>query len=185
MKHRLTLPVTENIFFVQPTIQVAEELFNLVDSDRAHLEEFLDFVKMTKTIEDETNFLKMKITGEAEGTDRLFLIYYQDQLAGTIDLHMIDQKNKRAEIGYWIHSSFAGKGIMTQAVHKITEIGFDDLGLNKLSIIAVAENIASNKVAQKSGYEFVATLKEEQLLYGEFRDINRYALLKKEFVAKK
>ena len=74
---------------------------------------------------------------------------------------------------------------MTQAVHKITEIGFDDLGLNKLSIIAVAENIASNKVAQKSGYEFVATLKEEQLLYGEFRDINRYALLKKEFVAKK
>src|SRR5699024_175603 len=96
-------------------------------------------------------------------------------------LHMIDSKNKRAEIGYMIHSSFAGKGIMTKAVRKITEIAFDDLGLNKVSIIAIVENIASNKVAQKSGFEFVATLKEEQFLYGEFRDINRYALLKRDF----
>ena len=181
MKHRLTLPVAENIFFVQPTIQMAEELFNLVDSDRKHLGEFLDFVELAKSVEDEADFLKMKITGEGLGTDRFFLIYYKDQLAGTIDLHMIDSKNKRAEIGYMIHSSFAGKGIMTKAVRKITEIAFDDLGLNKVSIIAIVENIASNKVAQKSGFEFVATLKEEQFLYGEFRDINRYALLKRDF----
>lgn len=64
MKDRLTLPVAENIFFVQPTIQMAEELFNLVDSDRKHLGEFLDFVELTKSVEDEADFLKMKITGE-------------------------------------------------------------------------------------------------------------------------
>lgn len=185
MKHYLSLPVNDDITFVQPTIQVAKELFQLIDSDRTHLEEFLDFVKMTASIADEEDFLKMKIIGEANGTDRLFLIYYQNQLAGTIDLHFIDSKNKHAEIGYWIHSSFGKKGVVTASVNKITQIAFEELGLNKISIIAIVENIASNKVAEKSGYNFVATLKEEQFLYGEFRDINRYALLKKEFNQKK
>lgn len=185
MKYRLSLPVTEDISFVHPTIQMAGELFNIIDSDRNHLEEFLDFVKTTKNVTDEENFIKMKLTGEAEGTDRLFLIYYKNKLAGTIDLHFIDNKNKRAEIGYWIHSSFGGLGIMTQAVKKITEIAFEELQLNKVSIIVVVENIASNKVAKKSGYKLVATLEEEHYLYGKFRDINRYSLLRKEFKTEK
>ncbi len=181
MTHYLSLPVTEHILLVQPTLDIAENLFALVDSDREHLSEFLEFIDATKEIADEHTFLKMKLIGEANGEDRLFLIYYDEQLAGTIDLHFIDQKNKKAEIGYWLHSKFANKGIASKTVLKICDIAFEDLNLNKLTIIADTENIASNKVAQKCGFIFVATDREDVVRYGEFRDMNRYCLLKNEF----
>ena len=185
MKHYLSLPITEDISFVQPRLQHAEELFQLIDSDRKKLSEFLDFLEATTSIEDEVNFLKMKLTGMANGTDCLFLIYYQGKLAGTIDLHFIDEKNKKAEIGYLIHSQFSCKNINTLAVKKMTEIAFEALGLNKLTIVADCENIGSNKVAEKAGFHFVATFKEDQMLHGKLKDMNRYALLKSDFMAKK
>lgn len=185
MKHYLSLSVDDTISFVQPTIQMAEPIFNLLDSDRKHIGEFLDFVPLTNKVEDEENFLKMKLTGIANGTDLLYLIFYKKSLAGTIDLHFIDKTHKKAEIGYWIHSKFANKGIISKSVNQICQMAFDDLELNKLTIIADTENIPSNKVAQKSGFSFVATDKEEIIMNGKFRDTNRYSLLKKDFHIKK
>ncbi|MEG0550370.1 MAG: GNAT family protein [Vagococcus sp.] len=182
MTYYFTLPVTKDIAFVQPRLELAAVVFQLIDSDRKHLEEFLDFVEITKEIKDEEIYLKMKLTGEANGTDRLFFISYQGELVGTIDLHFIDHKNKKADIGYWIHSDFIKKGIMTASVHKICDIAFEDLDLNKLTIIADSKNIASNGVAKKCGFTFVATDKEESMLYGELRDTNRYALLKRDYL---
>lgn len=185
MKHYLSIAITDEISLVQPSVKMAESLFNLVDSDREHLETFLDFVKKIQTVADEENFLKMALVDESKGTDKLFFIFFNGQLAGTIDLHFIDEKHKKAEIGYWIHSSFTGKGITTLAVHKVCEIAFEDLDLNKLTIAADKENIPSNKVAQKAGFHFIATFKEDHMLYGELRDVNRYYLLKSEFMVKK
>lgn len=185
MSYYLSLPVTDDIALVQPTLNMSEAIFSLLDSDRQHLGTFLDFVDLTNKLEDETAYLKMKLTGVANGTDYLFLIHYKGQLAGTIDLHFIDTKNKKAEIGYWIHSSFANLGITTLAVHKVCEFGFDHLGLNKLTIVADTENQPSNKVAIKSGFTLISTEKEDVFIHGAFRDMNRYSLLKSNFKAKK
>lgn len=182
MTHHFTLPVTDDIYFVQPTLEMAEEIFRIIDSDRQHIGEFLDFVELTKDVKDEENYLKMKLTSEANGTDKLFLIFYQKELAGTIDLHFIDHKNKKAEIGYWIRSTFSKKGIASTSVRKVCDIAFDDLNLNKLTIVADTENIASNAVAKKCGFTFVATDKDDLLLREEWRDSNRYALLKKDYL---
>lgn len=181
MTHYFKLSVSDCVSLVQPTIQMAEPVFNLLDSDREHIGKFLDFIPLTNKVEDEENYLKMKLTGVANGTDALYLIYYQDELAGTIDLHFIDQTHKKAEIGYWIHSSFINKGITSLAVNKICQIAFDNFNLNKLTIIADVENIASNKVAQKAGFSFVATDKEDIIMNGQYRDMNRYILLRKDF----
>src|SRR4051794_7540818 len=40
---------------------------------------------------------------------------------GTINLFDIDWKVPRFEIGYWMRTSFAGKGFMTEAVKGLTE----------------------------------------------------------------
>lgn len=60
MNHLLTLPISNSISFVQPTMQHSDKLFNLIDSDRKHLEKFLSFVKLTKTSTDTTNFFEIK-----------------------------------------------------------------------------------------------------------------------------
>ena len=185
MKHYFTLPINTHTALVYPTLAMAKEIFDLIDSDREKLGQFLDFVPVTKEIKDEEAFLKMKLTGVANGTDLLYLISYQGKLVGTIDLHFVDHKNKKAEIGYWIHSSVAGKGLTSLAVQTICQIGFEDLGLNKLIIRADTENIGSNRVAQKCGFSLVGTDQSDLFMYDEFRDLNQYALLKAEFVQQK
>lgn len=180
MKNYFRLPVDKQIQFLQPTVEMAEELFQLVDSNRTHFRQFLDFVDETKTVADEEAYLKMKLKGEIEGTDRLFLIEYEGVLVGSIDLHYINKVHKRAEIGYMLAEAYTKKGIMRRAVHKVCALAFDDMGLNKLTIIADSENQPSNQVAKSCGFTFVATDRQEMCLYDELRDMNRYALLKQD-----
>lgn len=181
MKNYFTLAIDEQITLIQPMFSMAEKLYELVDQDREHLRRFLDFVDITTKVEDETNYLKMKLTGYVEGTDCLFLIGYEGEIVGSIDIHFINQQANRGEIGYMISSSYTNKGIVTKCVKKVCEIAFEELGLNKLALMADVENLPSNKVAQKAGFSLVGTLKEEILMYEQYRDLNRYELLKSEF----
>lgn len=179
--HEFSIQINEHLSLVFPRLEHAETLFQLVDSDREHLRPFLDFVDTTTTIEDERNYLAMKLTGYANGTDCLYLISYKETIVGSIDLHFINKRFKKAEIGYWIHSSCTGKSITTLCVNKLCEIAFTQLGLNKLTIVADTENIASNRVAKKSGFAFIGTLPQDILLYEQFRDMNSYSLLKEHY----
>lgn len=181
MKNYFYLPIDSKLSLVQPTVDMATILFDLVDSDREHIGEFMDFVDITKEPRDEINYINMKLSGQVKGTDRLFLISYEDELVGSIDLHFIDSHNKKAEIGYWIHSSQAKKGITTKCVKKVCQIAFEEMGLNKLSIGADTENTGSNAVALKSGFSFVGTDKQDIMMYDRLRDMNKYSLLRSDF----
>ncbi|ALS36555.1 ribosomal-protein-serine acetyltransferase [Enterococcus rotai] len=181
MKHSFCLEIDESLSLVQPTLEMAQELFEVVDSDRDHLRRFLDFVDSSTSFEPQEHYIKMKLEGYIKGTDRLFIIAFDQKIIGCIDLHFIDTNNKKAELGYWLHSSQTNKGFMTKVVKKVCAIGFEDMGLNKLSIRADTENKASNAVALKSGFSFVGTDKAEVIMYNEFRDLNKYSLLKADF----
>lgn len=180
--YNFTLAVDEKICLVQPTFQMAAEIFTLIDEDRDHLREYLDFVDLTKEVKDEENYLKMKFQGYAQGTDRLFFIAYEGKLVGTIDLHFIDSVHHKAEVGYWLSSRYTRKGIMTKVVNKLSEIAFFEMGLNKLTIVADVENYGSNRIAQGCNYTLVGTKREDILMYERYRDMNHYSLLKSEFM---
>lgn len=177
-----SLKIDDHIELVQPEACHAEDLFHLLDRNRDYLRAFLSFIDDNTRVEHEEQYIKMMLERQAEKTGRLFLIFIDGQLQGTIDLHNIDNEHKKAEIGYWLAEEIGGRGITTKAVKSICKFAFDVLDLNKLVIIADVDNAASNKVALKSGFEFVSTDKEEIMHYGELRDMNRYALLRKDFV---
>lgn len=185
MKNYCFLPIDEKVALVQPALDMAEEIFRLVDSDREHLRPFLDFVDATKEVQDEYNYLEFKLSSYLKGTDCLYLIAYEGKLVGSIDLHFINSNTKKAEIGYWLHSSVTGKGTVTKCVKKICQIAFENFQLNKLVIVADTENEPSNKVALNAGFSFICTDPQDMVLYGEFRDMNKYVLLKSDFVKTK
>ncbi|TDM07932.1 GNAT family N-acetyltransferase [Macrococcus lamae] len=178
------LAVDDHITLVQPELFLAEDLFNVLDNNREHLREFLDFVDMTKEVSDERLYIKMMLEKQAAETGRLFLIYYDEQLVGTIDLHNIDRNNKKAEIGYWLDKNYNGRRITTKCVTKVCEIAFQYMRLNKLTIIAEVGNQGSNKVALNAGFTIVGTDKDDVYRNDQFCDMNRYALLKKDFKVK-
>ena len=57
-----------------------------------------------------------------------------------------------AHIGYWIDQRFANRGYTTRAVRELTNFAFSQMQLHRIEINLRPENIASRKVAEKSGY---------------------------------
>lgn len=76
-----------------------------------------------------------------------------DQLIGLLRFEHLDVGNGRAELAYILSQDYWGKGYMTEAVKTLTFLAFQEFGLKELSIICHLDNLASQKVAQKAGYQ--------------------------------
>lgn len=181
MKYKPTMNVMSKVSLVPPELNMAESLYRTIKNHFKHLSPFLDFITDDVTIEDERAYLKMMIQQHADNKARLFLIYYETTLIGTVDLHKIEDNNNKAEVGYWIAEGYTGKNIVTNCVNHLCHFAFETLSLNKLIIKADVRNIASNKVAEKTGFTFLATDVEDIFDGENYRDMNRYVLLKKQF----
>ncbi len=59
--------------------------------------------------------------------------------------------SKRANLGYWVRTSRTGRGVATAAVRLLVPFILKELGLLRIEIIVATGNIASQRVAEKSG----------------------------------
>ena len=64
----------------------------------------------------------------------------------------LDLPDDEGEIGYWIGAPFWGRRLMPEAVRRITEHAFADLGLKKLWGVCSESNTLSMKVLEKCGF---------------------------------
>jgi RimJ/RimL family protein N-acetyltransferase len=91
----------------------------------------------------------------------VYAIEYQGVLAGTISaLPGEFEKQKTAEIGYWVAGPYWGQGIATEALQKFTHLLFESTDLTRLYASVMEGNLASAKVLQKSGYKLEAVLQK-------------------------
>jgi [ribosomal protein S5]-alanine N-acetyltransferase len=65
-----------------------------------------------------------------------------------------------AELGYAVHPSWRGRGVLTEALGMVTGWVFNDLGLRCLTLGTAATNKASRHAAEKAGFVHVASLPE-------------------------
>lgn len=129
----------------------AENLFALIDNDREYLGRWVPFTGLTNTSDDSRAFIASSANDRLTGAQYGYGIELGGQLVGHISLmHILDGQDP--EIGYWIASRVARRGIMTKSVIALTRFGFEVLQIDRLVIKADLGNIASNKVAQKSGF---------------------------------
>jgi ribosomal-protein-serine acetyltransferase len=70
---------------------------------------------------------------------------------GSCGLNQIDRLRLRANLGYWVRTSQTGRGIATAATQLLAGFGFEELGLQRIEIIAAVGNHASQRVAAKAG----------------------------------
>ena len=80
-----------------------------------------------------------------------FVIEISDEVVGSIGFSNI--KDNEAEISYWLSEDYWGKGIMTNAVERITKYGYEKLNLNKIYGYVFMFNHASMRVLEKIGYK--------------------------------
>ena len=90
-----------------------------------------------------------------------------------------DGRETSDEIGYALHPDWWGRGIMTEVVEELLRFGFQDRGLEAVWCSHYAENIASRRVIEKSGFSYVT---EEMVTDDNGAHLTRfYALLRQQW----
>lgn len=103
-------------------------------------------------IKESELWLSEQVRKRQEGTAFAFAIVDSDgSYLGGCGLNEIDYKQKTANLGYWIRSSAMGQGIAVKAVARLSAWGFKNTDLMRLEIKCAAENVRSQRVAEKSG----------------------------------
>lgn len=93
--------------------------------------------------------------------DMMLLLFHKEtgQLVGASGLHRMDWQVRRFEIGYWVRSSFANQGYITEAVHAIAEFAIRELSAARIEIRCDSRNDASRRVAERAGFTLEGTLR--------------------------
>jgi len=145
-------------------------------------EEVMKYINrpLTRTLEDAQAWIGVVVSTlqKAEGiTWCIALKEMPSESVGSIGLWRIEKENYRAEIGYMLEPSLQGKGIMYEAIQKVVEYGFAQMGLHSIEGQLDPRNIASSRVLEKAGFVREAYFKENYFLRGSFADTAVYSLL--------
>ena len=129
---------------------------------------------------DARQFLLGRFDGIHAGTTAPFAIVAADddrELIGSISLMTIDARHRRAEVGYWVARAARGQGHATRAVRLISAWGFSALGLERLDLLAATGNRASQRVAERSGFQREGVLRSYMSAKAGRQDMVSYGLL--------
>jgi ribosomal-protein-serine acetyltransferase len=106
------------------------------------------------TVEKSELFCRQTLAQWTLRLELTFLIFDHEEhiVLGAVSLHTIDWLVPRFELGYWVNSQYANRGIATQAVLAVTHYAFKELKALRVEIRCDEDNVASRKVAQKLGF---------------------------------
>jgi len=100
-----------------------------------------------------------------------------EKFVGGVGLNFINRVHQLANLGYWVRTGSAGRGVATRATRLAARFGFDELGLRRIEIVAAVDNIASQRVAEKAGALREGILRHRLLVRGESQDAVLFSLL--------
>jgi len=108
-----------------------------------------------------------------------FYLFERDggRFVGCCTINEIDRFRLRANLGYWIRSSRQGLGFATEAVPAVAQFGFQQIGLQRLEIVAAVGNVASQRVAAKVGAQREGVARNRLRIHGRQSDAAIFSLI--------
>jgi len=160
----------------------ADQLFELTDSCRSYLKEWVPWVDGTKSAEDSKSFIEMTRTKFASNNGFQAGIRYEGNMAGVIGFNETNWANRSASIEYWLGERYQGKGIMTKSCKAFIEYAFKELNLNRVEIRCAEKNLRSRAIPERLGFAKEGMVREAEWLYDHFVDHVIYGVLAREWL---
>lgn len=89
----------------------------------------------------------------------------------------IGHEARTAELGYVVAPVARGRGVATEALRRLTEWAFGELGMLRLELLISVENGASKRVAERSGYVCEGVLRSLHVKQGLHEDTEIWSRL--------
>ncbi len=169
--------VTERLVIRPISQEMAPDIFAAVVSSADDISRWMAWADGI-TYEDEVAFVDSAVTGWDQGVMWAFTFWQDERLIGGVGLNRHGMAYlRRAELGYWIRTEAAGRGLTTEAAAAVVEFGFRVLGLHRLELHASPGNSASHRVAEKVGFSKEGEHRDATMGRSGFLDTYSYGLL--------
>ena len=158
-------------------------LFDAATESSKEVYPFLEWCHPDYQIEESHNWIALVYQKWLKGEwfDFAILENETQQYLGGCGLNDIRLKQHTANLGYWVRSSATRHGIATEATRLLAKFAFDHLALQRLEIVIAEDNLASIRVAERSGAILEGTLRNRLVLHGTPTDALLYSLIPADF----
>jgi ribosomal-protein-alanine N-acetyltransferase len=100
-----------------------------------------------------------------------FLILLAGEAVGALSIaNLVRGPFQSANLGYWVAQQVNGRGVGTQAVGEACRWAFGEGGLHRLEAGTLTDNVASQKVLERNGFERIGLAPRYLHIAGEWRD---------------
>ena len=132
------------------------------------------------TLEQATAIIERADRGHQDGSALQYAIVLreEDRVIGTCSLFNYHHDSKRAELGYILHSSLWGQGLMKEALIAFINHAFDTLNLRRIEADIDPRNHSSRRILQKLAFVKEGELRERWQINGNITDSEIYGLIK-------
>ncbi|MEW9549661.1 GNAT family N-acetyltransferase [Nonomuraea sp. NPDC050783] len=153
------VPLADNVVLRRLTEGDAEALLRARVRNRDHLrrweprrpEEYY-------TLTGQSHRLKDLLRQMADGRTMPWALADGEEIVGGMTLNNIVRGPwLNADLGYWIDAGYTGRGLATEAVLEVCRMADQDLGLHRIAAATLLDNVASQSVLRKAGFEQVGT----------------------------
>ncbi len=142
-----------------PTPHDADFIHPAILASHAHLQPWMSWAKTLPTFEETKLYCRRALWEWHDRESLDYRLFLGDQFVGNCAVHTVQWHVPSAQLGYWLHSDFGGRGLISEAVERLTQFSFEELDLARLEIRCNTRNTASANVARRAGFEQEAHLK--------------------------
>ena len=169
------IPVNQEIELRAVEERYTTDLHNLVIKNKTWLQTAFDWAQHVGSEEDTRRNVQSNQMLHQRGYAKMFLIFAQENVVGVISFNQIEPLNKAAYIGYWLDEEHQGKGIMSQALQALIHHYAQRQEIRRFVIKCRVENVESNQVALRNGFQLEGCMQQAEFLNGDYYDVNLYA----------
>lgn len=161
-----------------------EPLYEAVRESVRELTPWMPWCTETYTRKESRDWVLSRRQAWAEDEEYSFVIEETGtgRFLGGVGLNSINRLNNWANLGYWVRSSEAGKGVATSATVLVARWGLLEQSFQRLEILAATGNAASLRVAEKCGAVREGVLRNRIRVHGRVWDAVIYSLIPSDLV---
>jgi ribosomal-protein-alanine N-acetyltransferase len=101
---------------------------------------------------------------------------------GIIRFNNFRPTDHRAEIGCMMLPEFQGKGLVSEAIQRIVDFGFNELQLNTIEATILPENSSSQKLVLRNNFIQEAHFRDYRFFNSRYQDVYIFTLHKRNYL---
>jgi ribosomal-protein-alanine N-acetyltransferase len=130
------------------------------------------------TAESQLTGIEDVLDRHAQGTVLPHVILDSGRVAGRITLNgIVRGPFLSCSVGYWVGESANGRGLATAALREMVGIAFTRLGLHRIQAETLLDNIGSQRVLERNGFERIGMAPAYLRIAGRWQDMILFQVL--------